>query len=74
MRPEAKAQIYSITKTYQQIKLLECEASLINSKELTEKEKAKVTDLKLKYEKIVKLCCIGCVSIFPDPTRSLFIA
>jgi len=42
MRPVAKAQIYSVKrKTYQQIKSLECEASLINSKELVEKEKRK---------------------------------
>ena len=42
MRPVAKAQIYSVkTKTHQQIKSLECEASLINSKELIEKKKRK---------------------------------
>jgi hypothetical protein len=34
-------------KTYQQIKSLECEASLINSKELAEKENGEVTDKKV---------------------------
>ena len=43
MRPVAKAQMYSIEwKTYQQTKSLECETSLINSKELVEKRKEKV--------------------------------
>ena len=42
MRPVAKAQIYSVKrKTYQQTKSLECETSLINSKELVEKRKEK---------------------------------
>ena len=41
MRPEAKAQIYSVNEHLQQIKSLECEASFINSKELTEKKIAK---------------------------------
>ena len=48
MRPEAKAQIYLETKTYQQIKSLECEASLINSKELVEKKRKVAKSLKSK--------------------------
>ena len=39
IRPVANAQIYSVKqKTHQQTKSLECEASLINLKELVEKE------------------------------------
>ena len=42
MRPIDKAQMYSVQwKTYQQTKSLECETSLINSKELVEKKKEK---------------------------------
>ena len=39
MRPEAKAQIYSVNEDLQQTKSLECEASFISLKELTEKKK-----------------------------------
>ena len=40
MRPVAKAQIYSVKrKLTSKIKSLECEVSLINLKELVEKEK-----------------------------------
>jgi hypothetical protein len=43
MRLVAKAQIYSVKiKTHQQTKSLECEASLINLKELVEKDEEKV--------------------------------
>ena len=34
----------------------------------------KVADKKSKLQGIVKGCCIGCVSVFPDLARSLFIA
>ena len=52
MRPEAKTQIYSVKKTYQQTKSLECEASLISSKELAKKKKGgEVADGKVNYEK-----------------------
>ena len=50
MRPEAKAQIYSVNeKTHQQTKSLECETSLMSSKELAEKKKkdGEVADEKL---------------------------
>ena len=53
MRPEAKAQIYSVNETYKQIKLLEYEASLINSKELTEKENGEVADEKVNCKEKV---------------------
>ena len=51
MRPVAKAQIYSVKrKTHQQTKSLECETSLINLKELVEKEKKKAKSLKSAKE------------------------
>jgi hypothetical protein len=50
--------------TYQQIKLFEGEAYLIYSKELAERENSEVADEKVNYEEIVKICLIGCVSIF----------
>ena len=61
-------------KTYQQNKSLECETSSINSKEHAEKENGEVADKKVNYERIVKLCFFGCVSVFLDLARSLFIA
>ena len=39
MRPEVKAQIYSVNEDLQQTKSLECEAFLISLKELMEKKK-----------------------------------
>ena len=43
MRPEAKAQIYSVKRTLtKQIKSLECETSLISLKELAKKKVAKL--------------------------------
>ena len=64
MRPETKAQIYSITKTYQQIKSLECEASLINSKELTEKENSEVADRNVNCKEKVEFVDWSCDKTF----------
>ena len=41
-------------KTHQQIKSLECEMSLINLKELAEKENSEVADRKINCKEIVK--------------------
>ena len=73
MRPEAKAQIYSVKqKTYQQTKSLECEMSLINSKELVEKRrKGEVAE---KVQRNCKVLLFGCVSSFSDPLQLIFIA
>ena len=55
MRPVAKAQIYSVkTKTHQQTKSHECEAYLINLKELVEKRKEKAKSPK-KLQRNCKL-------------------
>ena len=53
-------------KTYQQIKSLECEASLINLKELVEKRKKKAKSPK-KYKKIVKFVVLDVYLVFPVP-------
>ena len=52
--------------TYQQIKLLECETSLINLKELVEKrrEKAKSPE---KCKRIVKFVVLDVYHVFPVP-------
>ena len=46
-------------KTYQQIKTLECEVSLINSKELAEKENSEVADKESKLRENCKVLFIG---------------
>ena len=51
---------------------LECEASLINLKELTEKENGEVADEKINYEKS-KVLLVGCVSIFYNDRGYIFI-
>ena len=61
-------------KTHQQIKSLECETSLINLKELAEKENSEVADRKVNCKEIVKGCCIGCVSTFSGPVQLICIA
>ena len=53
-------------KTHQQIKLLECEASLINLKELIEKRKEKAK-LPKKYKGIVKFVVLDVYQVFPVP-------
>ena len=65
--PVAKAQIYSVKrKTYQQIKSLECETSLINLKELIEKRREKEKSPK-KYKGIVKFVVLDVYQVFPVP-------
>ena len=74
MRPVAKAQIYSVkTKTHQQIKSLECEASLINLKELVEKRREKAKSPK-KYKGIVKFVVLDVYQIFRSLTTDIYIA
>ena len=51
-------------KTYQQIKSLECEASLINSKELAEKENSEVADSKVNCKKKVGFVDWSCDKSF----------
>ena len=61
MRPEAKAQIYSVNKNlpaYQQIKSLECDASLINSKELAEKKRKVAKSPKSKLQVKSRVCLL----------------
>ena len=72
MRPIVKAQIYSVkTKTHQQIKSLECEASLINLKELVEKkEKAKSPK---KCKGIVKFIVLDVYQVFSGPLQLIYI-
>jgi len=53
--------------TYQQIKSLKCEPSLIILKELVEKENSEVIDKKVKCKEMVKGCCIELESIFSGP-------
>ena len=60
-------------KTHQQIKSLECEASWINSKELTEKENSEVADKESKLRENCKALFIECVSTFLGPVQLLFI-
>ena len=61
-------------KIHQQIKSLEYEASLINLKELVEKKRKEAkSPKKVKWEEIVKICCIGCVSTFSGPVQLIFI-
>ena len=72
MRPEAKVQIYS--KTYQQIKSLECEASLINSKELAEKENGEVADEKLNCKEKIGFVDWLCDKTYNDRHPFIFIA
>ena len=51
MRPEAKAQIYSVNENLPADQVARSEASLINSKELAEKENGKVADKKVNCKK-----------------------
>ena len=56
--PEAKAQIYSVNENLPQTKSLECETSLISSKELAEKRKgwrSRRQESKLQVVKFVYL-------------------
>ena len=55
------------------IKSLECEASLINLKELAEKRKEK-GEVAEKVQRNCKVYCIGCVSSFSGPLQPIFIA
>ena len=74
MHPVAKiSNILGKTKTHYQIKSLECEASLINLKELVEKRKEK-GEVAEKVQRNCKVCCIGCVSSFSGPLQLVYIA
>ena len=53
-------------KTHQQIKSLECEASLINLKELVEKRREKAKSPK-KCKGIVKFVVLDVYQVFPVP-------
>ena len=64
MRQLAKGYIYSVNETYQQIKSLECEMSLIGSKELAEKKIAKSLTMKVNCERNVKLCLLDVYQLF----------
>ena len=74
MRPVAKAQIYSVNENLPadqvakaQIYLISFEASLINSKELAEKENSEVADYESKLQKNCKGLFDWCVSVFQTP-------
>ena len=68
---KSSSNILGKTKTHQQIKSLECEASLINLKELVEKRKK--GEVAEKVQRNCKVCCIGCVSSF-FPLQLVYIA
>ena len=53
-------------KTHQQIKSLECEASLINLRELVEKKREKAKSPK-KCKVIVKFVVLDVYQVFPVP-------
>ena len=53
-------------KTHQQTKSLECEASLINLKELIEKRREKAKSSK-KCKEIVKFVVLDVYQVFPVP-------
>ena len=67
MLPVAKAQIYSVKqKLTSKIKSLECEASLINLKELVEKRREKAKSSK-KCKGIVNYVVLDVYQVFPVP-------
>ena len=71
MRPEAKVQVYSVNETYQQTKSLECEASLINLKELVKKKrKGEVAE---KVQRNCKLLLYWmCIKFFRSLTTDIY--
>ena len=55
------------------MKSLECETTLISSKELAEKENSEVADKKVNCKEIVKVFVYFDVYVSPDHAGSLFI-
>ena len=58
-------------KTHQQVKSLECEASLINLKELVERKKEKAKSPK-KCKGIVKFVVLMCIKFFGSLTTDIY--
>ena len=61
-------------KTYQEIKSLECETSLISSKEVAEKWLAKSPKRKAKLQEIVKVCLMDVYQTFYNDLGHVFIS
>ena len=59
-------------KTHQQIKSLECEASLINLKELVEKKKRKGKVAEKVQSKRKVLLYWMCIKFFRSPTTNIY--
>ena len=75
MRPEAKSQIYSVNENSPANQVARiCSVLDLTRKNSQKKKIAKSPTRKVKCSEKVKGCCIGCVSVFPDLARSLFIA
>jgi len=73
MRPEAKTQIIRQMKTYQQIKSHECEASLINLNELSEKENSEAADRKVNCKEKVGFVDWSCDKTFYNGWGYIFV-
>ena len=75
IRPVAKAQIYSVKrKIHQQTKSLECEVSLINSKELVEKKRRKAKSPKKVQRNCKVFVVLDVYQFFSGPLQLIFIA